>query len=58
MLTIFFDHRLANANLFVKRGIVLTKEQWLAIKNNDKAYDGKFYYALKRSKKVCRPSCR
>ena len=58
MLTIFFDHRLANANLFVQRGIVLTKEQWLAIKNNDKAYDGKFYYALKRSKKVCRPSCR
>ena len=58
MLTIFFDHGLANANLFVKRGVVLTKEQWLAIKNNDKAYDGKFYYALKRSKKVCRPSCR
>ncbi|MCR4804155.1 MAG: helix-turn-helix domain-containing protein [Clostridia bacterium] len=36
----------------------MTKEQWLAIKNADKSYDGKFYYALKRSKKVCRPSCR
>ena len=36
----------------------MTKEQWLAIKNNDKAYDGKFYYALKHSKKVCRPSCK
>ena len=36
----------------------MTKEQWLAIKNSDKDYDGKFYYALKRSQKVCRPSCR
>jgi len=36
----------------------MTKEQWLAIKNNDKAYDGSFYYALKRSKKFCRPSCK
>lgn len=36
----------------------MTKEQWLAIKNNDKEYDGQFYYALKRSKKVCRPSCK
>lgn len=36
----------------------LTKEQWLAIKNSDKSADGSFYYALKRSKKVCRPSCK
>ena len=36
----------------------MTKEQWLAIKNNDKNYDGQFFYALKRSKKVCRPSCK
>lgn len=36
----------------------MTKEQWLAIKNHDKTYDGQFYYALKRSKKVCRPSCK
>ena len=36
----------------------MTKEQWLAIKNQDKTYDGQFYYALKRSKKVCRPSCK
>ncbi len=35
----------------------MTKEQWLAIKNQDKAYDGKFFYALRHSKKVCRPSC-
>lgn len=39
-------------------GPELTKEQWQAIKNSDKSYDGKFYYALKRSKKVCRPSCK
>ena len=36
----------------------MTKEQWLAIKNSDRNYDGQFYYALKRSKKVCRPSCK
>ena len=36
----------------------MTKEQWLAIKNKDKTYDGKFCYALKHSKKVCRPSCK
>lgn len=35
----------------------LTQEQWLAIKNNDKNYDGVFYYALKTTKTVCRPSC-
>lgn len=36
----------------------MTKEEWLAIKNSDKNYDGKFYYALRKSHKVCRPSCR
>lgn len=35
----------------------MTKEQWLAIKNNDKRYDGQFFYALKSTKTVCRPSC-
>lgn len=36
----------------------MTKEQWLAIKGCDRSYDGRFYYALKTTKKVCRPSCR
>ena len=35
----------------------MTEEQWLAIKNCDKAYDGQFFYALKSTKIVCRPSC-
>ena len=35
----------------------MTKEQWKAIQNNDKNYDGKFFYALKTTKNVCRPSC-
>ena len=35
----------------------MTKEEWLAIKNNDKNYDGRFFFALKTTKNVCRPSC-
>ena len=35
-----------------------TKEQWLAIKNGDTESDGRFFYAVKGSKRVCRPSCR
>ncbi len=35
----------------------MDQEQWTAIKNNDRAYDGVFYYALKTTKNVCRPSC-
>lgn len=35
----------------------MNHEQWLAIKNCDKSYDGKFFYALKSTKTVCRPSC-
>ncbi|MCR5402193.1 MAG: helix-turn-helix domain-containing protein [Butyrivibrio sp.] len=35
----------------------MTKEQWLAIKSHDPKYDGKFFYAVKTSKAVCRPSC-
>ena len=35
----------------------MTKEQWLAIKNKDKNYDGLFFYGLKSTKIVCRPSC-
>ena len=35
----------------------MTEEQWLAIKNRDKKYDGIFFYALKTTKIVCHPSC-
>ena len=35
----------------------MNREEWLAIKNNDKKYDGQFFYALKTTKTVCRPSC-
>lgn len=35
----------------------MTREQWQAIRDNDKSYDGIFYYALKTTKTVCRPSC-
>lgn len=35
----------------------MTQEEWLAIKNCDKEYDGLFFYALKTTKTVCRPSC-
>lgn len=35
-----------------------TREQWLAIKNCDADSDGRFFFAVKGSKKVCRPSCR
>ena len=35
----------------------MTREQWEAIEKRDPAYDGKFYYALKTSRTICRPSC-
>lgn len=35
----------------------MSDEQWLAIKNCDKDYDGKFFYTLKTTKIICRPSC-
>lgn len=35
----------------------MTNEQWIAIKNCDSSYDGKFFYALNTTKTVCRPSC-
>ena len=37
--------------------IILTKEEWNAIKNRDSSYDGGFYYGLKTAKHICRPSC-
>lgn len=41
-----------------KGAAYVTREQWLAIKNGDGSFDGRFYYALKTTKKICRPSCR
>ena len=35
----------------------MTKEQWKAIESRDAAYDGQFYYAVKSSKSICKPSC-
>lgn len=35
----------------------MTDEQWEAIKNKDASYDGQFFYALKTTKIVCKPSC-
>ncbi|WP_156321049.1 bifunctional transcriptional activator/DNA repair enzyme AdaA [Bacillus sp. JCM 19041] len=35
----------------------MNKEQWQAISQNDKKYDGHFYYALTTTRTVCRPSC-
>lgn len=35
----------------------MNEKQWLAIKECDKKYDGIFFYALKSTKTVCRPSC-
>lgn len=32
-------------------------KKWLAVINNDKEYDGKFYYAVKSTRIFCRPSC-
>ena len=35
----------------------MTKEQWQAIKNKDKEYDGKFVYVLRTTGTICKPSC-
>jgi AraC family transcriptional regulator of adaptative response / methylphosphotriester-DNA alkyltransferase methyltransferase len=35
----------------------MTDEEWTAIKNRDKSYDGVFYYGLKTTKKIMLPSC-
>ena len=35
----------------------MDKEQWTAIKNRDRSYDGIFYYGLRTTKTFCRPSC-
>ena len=36
----------------------MTKLQWDAIRTSDASYDGVFYYALKTTKTICRPSCK
>lgn len=35
----------------------MTKEQWIAVKTGDRSCDGQFYYGVKPTKRVCRPSC-
>jgi AraC family transcriptional regulator of adaptative response / methylphosphotriester-DNA alkyltransferase methyltransferase len=35
----------------------MTEEEWTAILNRDKNYDGVFFYGLKSTKKFKRPSC-
>ncbi|MBR1865533.1 MAG: methylphosphotriester-DNA--protein-cysteine methyltransferase family protein [Lachnospiraceae bacterium] len=35
----------------------MTQEQWNAIKNRDRRYDDVFFYGVKTTKHVCRPSC-
>ncbi|MEK8129991.1 bifunctional transcriptional activator/DNA repair enzyme AdaA [Paenibacillus filicis] len=36
----------------------MTDEAWQAIRNNDPAYDGKFWYAVRTTRIFCRPSCK
>jgi AraC family transcriptional regulator of adaptative response / methylphosphotriester-DNA alkyltransferase methyltransferase len=35
----------------------MTDEEWTAILNRDKSYDGTFFYGLNTTKKIKRPSC-
>ena len=35
----------------------MTEQQWKAIEQNDASYDGVFFYGLKSTHIVCRPSC-
>lgn len=35
----------------------MNNKQWAAIYNNDRGFDGNFYYTLSTTKTVCRPSC-
>lgn len=35
----------------------VTKEQWNAIRTQDRRSDGVFFYGLRTTKKFCRPSC-
>ncbi|WP_335872439.1 bifunctional transcriptional activator/DNA repair enzyme AdaA [Bacillus sp. 2205SS5-2] len=44
---------------FVMMGIESIKDrQWKAIVENDSAFDGEFYYAVKSTGVYCRPSCK
>lgn len=35
----------------------VTKEQWQAIKNRDKSFDGQFVYVNRNTGTICKPSC-
>lgn len=36
----------------------LSEEQWQAVRDNNAAYDGQFFYAVKTTGIFCRPSCK
>lgn len=36
----------------------MNEERWNAVKNNDKSYEGKFYYGVKTTGIFCLPSCK
>ncbi|MDF2636595.1 MAG: Ada metal-binding protein [Pelosinus sp.] len=38
--------------------VLLEKEQWKAVEQCDSKYDGAFFYAVKTTGIVCRPSCK
>lgn len=37
---------------------LLTEEMWQGILNNDRSYDGQFFYAVRTTGIFCRPSCK
>ncbi|ALP37655.1 AraC family transcriptional regulator [Paenibacillus sp. IHB B 3084] len=41
-----------------KSELPITDEKWRAIVENDKSYDGEFFYAVKTTGIFCRPSCK
>ncbi|WP_100486331.1 bifunctional transcriptional activator/DNA repair enzyme AdaA [Sporolactobacillus pectinivorans] len=40
------------------RESTVSDEEWKAVSENDKAYDGCFFYAVKTTRIFCRPSCK
>lgn len=42
----------------MKNNCMISEEKWKAVVDCDKQYDGLFYYAVKTTGIVCRPSCR
>ncbi len=41
-----------------KSELPITSEKWKAIVENDKSYDGEFFYAVRTTGIFCRPSCK